>query len=142
MEKHHVVAIAGHFNPLHVGHLQLIKEARTLGEKLVVIVANDDQARLKRERVLIPLEERMQIMRSIKGVDEVIPSIDKDSTVKETLRLLAPDILASGCDEDHPDAIEETEICYVLGIKTKWGVGGNKIRSSSEILKKYEENNV
>jgi cytidyltransferase-like protein len=137
-----IVAIAGHFNPLHVGHLQLIKEAKTLGDKLVVIVANDHQAKLKRDPVLIPLEERMHIINNIKGVDSVVASIDQDSTVKETLKLVMPDVLASGCDDGHPDAMEEAEICHRLGIKTKWGIGGDKIRSSSEILQHYEENHV
>lgn len=134
------VAIAGHFNPLHVGHLQLLKEAMTMGDKLIVIVANDTQALLKRDRVLIPLTERMMIMANVKGVDEVVASIDTDSTIKETLKLVMPDILASGCDEGHPDAMEESEICHKLNIKTKWNVGGAKIRSSSEILKQYEKN--
>lgn len=131
------VAVAGHFNPLHIGHLQLIDEARRMGNYLVVIVANDIQAKNKREKVFTPLTERMMIMSHIKGVDEVVASVDNDSTIKETLKLVMPDILASGCDEEHPDAIEEYEICYKLGIKTKWNVGGNKIRSSSEILKEY-----
>lgn len=134
------VAVAGHWNPLHVGHLALLKEARRMGDKLVVIVANDTQAALKREPVLIPLEERMMIMGSIRGVDEVVAAIDTDSTVKETLRLVMPDILASGCDESHPDAMEEAEICHNLGIKTVWGVGGKKMRDSSKILETYAEN--
>lgn len=135
MEK--VVVIAGHFNPLHVGHLQLLNEARRMGDKLVVIVANDTQAALKRQPVLIPLAERMMIMGHIKGVDQVVASIDTDSTIRETLKLVMPDILASGCDEGHPDAMEEAEICHKLNIKTVWGVGGPKIRSSSSILESY-----
>jgi cytidyltransferase-like protein len=132
------VAIAGHFNPIHVGHLQLIDAARNMGDKLIVIVANDTQAGNKRKPVLIPLQERMMLVSRIKGVDEVIASIDLDTTIKETLKLVKPDVLASGCDENHPDAIEEAEICYNLGIQTKWNVGGNKIRSSSIILNNYK----
>lgn len=139
MDEMITVAVAGHFNPLHVGHLQMIKVARKMGDRLVVIVANDIQAAKKRNPVLIPLTERMNIMRSIKEVDEVVASIDTDSSIRETLKLVSPDILASGCDENHEDAIAEAEICYNLGIKTVWNVGGNKIRSSSEILKQYEE---
>lgn len=136
------VAIAGHFNPLHIGHLQLINEAVKMGGIVTVIVANDKQAALKRKPVLLPLEERMMILNHIKGVNQVVASIDTDSTIKETLKFVRPDILMSGCEENHPDALEEAEICYNLGIKTLWGVGGKKIRSSSEILKKYEKNKL
>lgn len=132
------VAIAGHFNPLHVGHLLLIKEAKSLGHKLVVIVANDHQAKLKREPVLFPLQERLAIMENIKGVDEVVASIDTDSSIKETLKLVRPNVLASGCEASHPDAVAEAEICKLLGIETLYRVGGEKIRSSSEILSNYE----
>ncbi len=133
------VAIAGHFNPLHVGHLQLIKAAAYMGDRLVVIVANDTQASIKRTPVLLPLQDRMMIMSSIKEVDYVVASIDMDSTIKETLKLVNPDILASGCCSDHPDAIEESKICEELGIGTRWHVGGSKIKSSSEILSNYEK---
>ena len=131
------VAVAGHFNPLHVGHLQMIAEAKLLGDRLIVIVANDRQAQMKRP-CFMPLEERMMIMANIKGVDEVIASIDTDSNIKHTLKMVKPDILASGCDKDHPDAIEENEICKKLGIKTIFNVGGNKINSSGQLLKLYE----
>lgn len=132
------VVVAGHFNPLHVGHLQMIAEAKLLGDKLIVIVANDRQAKMKRP-CLMPLEERMMIMANIKGVDEVVASIDTDSNIKHTLKMVKPDILASGCDKNHPDAIEEAEICKMLGIKTIFNVGGKKINSSSEILKTWEK---
>lgn len=135
------VAIAGHFNPLHIGHLQLLYAAKKYGDKLIVIVANDQQAALKRTPVLLPLQERLMLMSQLKGVDEVVASIDTDSSIKETLKLVKPDILASGCDENHPDALEEAAICHELGIKTIWGVGGDKIRSSSEILKNYAQGN-
>lgn len=131
------VAIAGHFNPLHIGHLQLIDEARRMGDYLIVIVANDRQAFLKRTPVLLPLQDRMMILSKIKGVDHVVASIDEDSNVKETLKLVRPDILASGCDENHPDALEEAAICHELGIKSVWNVGGSKIKSSRNILKDY-----
>jgi cytidyltransferase-like protein len=136
------VAIAGHFNPIHVGHLQLIDEARRMGDYLIVIVANDIQAGMKRKPVLLPLQDRLMILSYIKGVDEVVASIDEDTSVKETLKLVKPDVLASGCDESHPDAVKEAEICQNLGIKSVWNVGGEKIKSSSVILKNYEENRV
>ena len=42
-----VVVISGYFNPIHTGHLDYIKAASKLGDKLVVIVNNDEQVKLK-----------------------------------------------------------------------------------------------
>ena len=129
------VVIAGHFNPLTVGHLQLIRAAQSLGDTLTVIVANDVQALSKKGHTILPLADRMTILSHIVGVNYVIPSIDTDASVKETLRLIKPDIFASGCSETDPDAIEEAEVCRELGIKMVFGVGGKKIRNSSDIVK-------
>lgn len=131
------VCVSGHFNPLHPGHLLMMEEARKLGDYLVVIVANDIQAQAKRSKVFMPLHDRMMIMRHLKGVDEVVASIDSTPDIKNTLKMVSPDILASGCSEDHPDAIAEKEICDRLNIKTVYNVGGDKIHSSSTLLNKY-----
>lgn len=131
------VLIAGHFNPFHIGHLNLIEEARRLGDYLIVVVANDTQAKLKRPKIFLPAEDRMFIMGSIKGVREVHLSIDNDADICKTLVKLKPDIFASGCAKSNPDAVKEKKVCDELGIKAFYKVGGRKIRSSSKILKKY-----
>jgi len=131
------VAVAGHFNPIHPGHLLMIEEATKLGDYLVVIVANDIQAQAKRPKVFMPIHDRMMIMSHIKGVNEVVASIDTDSSIKNTLKMVKPDILASGCEDTHPDALEEKAICDKLNIKTIYNVGGGKIHSSSTLLQNY-----
>ncbi len=137
-----IIAIAGHWNPLHCGHLALIDEAKKLGDKLIVIVANDVQAEAKRPKVFMPLQDRMMIMRHIKGVDDVVASIDVSPDIKNTLKMIAPDVLASGCSSDHPDALEEYEVCHNLGIKTLYDVGGDKINSSSILLNDYAKDTM
>ncbi len=131
------VAIAGHFNPLHIGHLELIRGAWKLGDELIVIVCNDEQAKLKRPKIFMPEQERADIVAAIKNVDRVVISIDKTADIKETLRLVRPDIYANGCDENHPDVLEEIAVCNELGIKAVFNVGGQKIRNSSEYLNEY-----
>ena len=131
------IAIAGHFNPVHLGHIQLIKASKKLGNHLTVIVANDRQARKKRHTVFIPEGERLALVYQLKDVDAVALSIDENTDVCDTLRMIKPDIFASGCDESHPDAIREKIVCDELGIEVVYGVGGEKIRSSSIILENY-----
>lgn len=131
------VMVCGHFNPVHVGHLNLFNHARTLGDKLIVVVCNDIQAGLKRNKIFIPAVERAEIVRAIRGVDEVVIASDTTSHISETLRKIKPDIFANGCDDNHPDLQEEIKVCNELGIKVALNIGGPKIRNSSEILKNY-----
>ena len=91
-----VVLTSGFFDPLHAGHIELFKLSKELGDKLVVVVNNDEQVFLKRgKKPFMNQEQRKEVIQSIKYVDEVLISIDtKDTTLFETLRLLKPDIFA------------------------------------------------
>jgi cytidyltransferase-like protein len=132
------VVTGGGFDPIHVGHIQLLKAARALGDKLIVILNSDRQLILKKGFVFMGEWERKTIMESIRYVDQVVMDIDKDCTCVETLKLLKPDILAKGgdrcCDEDMPP--EELKVCKELGIRIIYAVGGGKIQSSSWLTKK------
>lgn len=131
------VAISGYFDPLHVGHLDYINLARRLGDYLVVIVNNDHQATLKKGKPFMKEEERVKIVESIKGVDEVFLSIDKDRTVCESLKAVNPDVFANGGDRNNEE-IPEAVVCRDLGIEMVDGLG-NKKQSSSWLLKGIEK---
>ena len=132
-----VVAISGYLDPVHVGHLELIQKAKALGDKLIVIVNNTEQAIMKKGFEFMPFSERLKIIKEIKGVDDVFPSIDTDRTVCKSLAALKPDIFANGGDR-HQGEIPEAAICHKLGIKMIDGLG-DKIQSSSDLVKKAEE---
>ena len=135
MEKEEtIVAVSGYFDPIHVGHLELIQKAKTLGDKLVVIVNNTKQAHLKKGFEFMPFEERLKIVKALQDVDEVVASIDEDKTQCKTLAMLKPHIFANGGDR-HQGEIPESETCRQHGIKMIDGLGG-KIQSSSELTKK------
>lgn len=132
-KKEIVVATSGYFDPLHKGHLELFRKARELGTKLVVIVNNDYQAQLKKGAPFMSEQERIDIIKSLKGVDGVILAVDKDRTVSKTLNELKPDIFAKGGDSTLVN-VPEREICQKLGIRLVLGLG-EKIQSSSWLLK-------
>jgi len=113
----------------------MINEASRLGNKLVVIVNNDKQQKLKGSVPFMSEEERATIIRNLKAVDEVVISIDTDTTVCETLRLIKPDIFANGGDRK-ADNTPENEVCRELGIEQVWGIGGDKVQSSSWLKEK------
>ncbi len=141
-----IVAVSGGFDPLHPGHIRYFREAKKLGDRLVIILNTDDFLMKKKGYVFMPFEERKEIIESIGCISEVIKCIDKDQTVCETLRTLKPDIFAKGGDRTLNN-IPEKKICQELGIKMVFGVGGDKIQSSSWLLndlldnKRQKENN-
>ena len=69
----------GVYDLFHIGHLNLLKNAKGLCDKLIVGVTVDELVAYKNKRAIIPFEDRLEIVRSIKYVDAAIPqeSIDK-----------------------------------------------------------------
>ncbi len=130
-----VVAVSGGFDPLHVGHLRMIQTAKALGTRLVVIVNRDEFLKQKKGYVFMPLEERMEILRGLRDVDEVVAAVDSDQTVRETLRLVKPHVFANGGDRSDEAVIPEAGVCRELGIEMVFNVGGGKIQSSSDLVR-------
>lgn len=126
------VVVSGYFDPLHYGHIQLFREARKLG-RLTVIVGTDEQLIGKKGFFFMPFEERQRIISALSCVDSVCGALDKDGTVRRTLKELKPDIFANGGDRTD-DNIPEKEICEECGIQMVFGVGGSKSNSSSSII--------
>ena len=69
---------AGVFDLFHIGHLNLLKNAKGMCDKLVVGVTVDELVLYKGKKALIPFEDRIEIVRSIKYVDAVVPQYDMD----------------------------------------------------------------
>ena len=124
------VVVSGYFDPLHVGHIEYLELAKNLGDRLIVIVNNDEQAGLKKGESFMNEEDRLTIVASLRCVDNVFLSIDKDSHVCESLAYLRPDIFANGGDRLNKE-IPEAKVCDELGIALVDGLG-MKIRASSD----------
>jgi D-beta-D-heptose 7-phosphate kinase/D-beta-D-heptose 1-phosphate adenosyltransferase len=131
-----IVVVCGGFDPVHIGHIRHFKEAKKLGDELVVILNTDRWLKKKKGYVFMPYEERKEIIESIRYVDRVVKCIDKDESVGKTLAMIKPDIFAKGGDRDLKSLPNsEVDICKRLGIKIVCGVGGKKIQSSSDLVK-------
>ena len=84
-KKYKIGYTAGVFDLFHVGHLNILKSAKEKCEKLIVGVSIDSLVSYKFKKAVIPFEERIEIVRSIKYVDEAIPqeTMDKMSIWEE-----------------------------------------------------------
>ena len=125
------VAVSGYFDPIHVGHLEYLKMAKELGDSLVVIVNNNHQCELKKGKPFMDQNDRLEIVKALRFVDEVFLSIDKDRTVCKSLEAVRPNIFANGGDRATSE-VPETPICKKYNIKMVDGLG-DKIRSSSNL---------
>jgi cytidyltransferase-like protein len=136
MKESRTVVASGYFDPIHVGHIEYLEMAAKLGDKLIVIVNNDNQAVLKKGTPFMTEGDRLKIVSSLKCVDEVFLSIDEDPTVCRSLQAVNPDIFAKGGDR-FIDEIPEATTCKEIGAEIVDGLG-MKIRSSSDYYNKEE----
>ena len=134
------VIVSGFFNPLHGGHLDMIEAAAKLGDRLVVIVNNDVQQVMKKDKIILSEDNRARLIRALRDVDEVMIAVDQDPTVRESLRLVAekyPEddlVFANGGDRDSEKVIPEADVCHQYDIELLFGVGGvEKADSSTRI---------
>ncbi len=138
-----IVAVSGGFDPLHVGHVRMFDEAKKLGDRLIVIVNNDNWLRKKKGFVFMPEAERLEVIKSCKAVDEVLLTEhtvdDADTTVCRELNKVRPHIFANGGDRKATNT-PESELCDKLGIETIYNVGaGGKMQSSSWMIRDAAE---
>jgi len=136
-----VVAVSGGFDPLHVGHIDYFNDAKKLGDKLVVILNNDNWLKLKKGHIFMPEQERKEIIEALRLVDRVALTKHKPNTkdisVCRVLEELKPDIFANGGDRVR-DNIPEVATCKKIGCRMVFNVGRRgKIQSSSWLVGKY-----
>jgi len=137
--------VSGGFDPVHIGHVRLFREAKKLGDELVVVINNDNWLRLKKGYVFMGELERKEIIEAFEMVDRVILSTHKKNTkdisISKDLRSLRPHIFAKGGDR-HKGNIPTPEVlvCEEIGCKIVNDVGhGGKVQSSSDLVKKVKK---
>ncbi|MBI2057740.1 MAG: adenylyltransferase/cytidyltransferase family protein [Candidatus Yanofskybacteria bacterium] len=144
-KKQVIVAVSGGFDPIHIGHVRLFKEAKKLGDKLVVILNNDNWLKNKKGYVFMSQRERKEVIESIRAVDKVIftnhkPN-PKDMSVCVELKKLKPDVFVNGGDRKiGTHAPAESLVCAEIHCREVFGVGrGGKVQSSSWLVEKIKK---
>ena len=139
-----VVLVTGGFDPLHSGHISYFKEAKKLGDKLVVGLNSDEWLARKKGKAFMPIKERVEIIRNLKMVDDVLTWEDDDDSASGAIfKLMATSgynceiIFANGGDRT-PENIPEMKL-WADRVKFMFGIGGeDKKNSSSWILQEYK----
>ena len=138
MSENATVMVSGGFDPVHAGHIRMIRHAAQYGD-VIVIANSDDWLYRKKGFVFMEWERRVEILNAIKGVILVDSVDDSDGTVCEAIRRLKPTFFANGGDRGRSNTPEQT-VCEELGIELLWGIGGEeKLDSSSELARKVRD---
>ena len=132
------VMVSGGFDPVHAGHIRMIRDAAKYGD--VIVIANSDQWLWRKKGfVFMEYERRIEILNAIKGVILVDSVDDADGTVCEAIRRHKPTYFANGGDRGRSNTPEQS-VCEKLGVQLLWGIGGEeKLQSSSELAKKARD---
>jgi cytidyltransferase-like protein len=141
-----VVLVTGGFDPLHSGHIAYFKEAKKLGDKLVVGINSDEWLTQKKGKPFMSFEERAAIIMELACVDQVI-AVDDDASggaskaIDYLLQTTTGKIIfANGGDRVDGEIPEQIIFGNGPDIEFVFGVGGNdKKNSSSWILKEWSQ---
>lgn len=132
-EERPTVMVSGGFDPVHVGHIRMIREASKYGD--VIVIANSDEwLHRKKGFNFMDFQARYEILDAIKGVILVDSVDDSDGTVCDAIKRHCPTYFANGGDRGKENTPEQT-VCDELGVELLWGIGGEeKAASSSELV--------
>jgi len=115
------VMISGGFDPIHIGHVRLIREAAKYGN--VIVAMNSDEWIFRQKGFnSIGFKERKEFLMSIKGVIDVVSVNDQDGTVCTALIEHKPNYFANGGPRNENNTPEKV-VCEELGIEMLWGIG-------------------
>ena len=139
-----IVVVSGGFDPIHSGHIKLIREASEHGN-VIVLLNSDKWLQNKKGVEFLSFEERLIIMKELKNVIDVLGFDDSDKTCIDGLRKVKEKYpsykikFANGGDRNN-ETTPESLFCKENNIELLWGIGGeNKSNSSSWILKKWKD---
>jgi D-beta-D-heptose 7-phosphate kinase/D-beta-D-heptose 1-phosphate adenosyltransferase len=141
MSKYYIVS--GGFDPIHEGHIAMIKDAAEKSDGVIVLLNSDKWLRRKKGKNFMTFETRKMICENLKGVADALEFNDDDGSACDGIRKSREKypndelVFANGGDRTKEN-IPEAEICLKLNVKLEFGVGGDyKANSSSWILKRF-----
>ena len=136
--------VSGGFDPIHEGHIEMIKASAEASDGVIVLVNSDDWLKRKKGQEFQSFKTRQTICENLKGVICAIGFDDRDNSASDGIRKareMFPNdrlVFANGGDRGK-DNIREDDVCAECNVEKVFGVGGsNKANSSSWILEKWK----
>ena len=137
--------LSGGFDPVHIGHLAMIKDAKRISENVIILLNSDKWLARKKGKPFMVEAQRAQLLEEFESVSEVIIQIDDDDDSSNNAIIdfhkshhTKTICYCNGGDRSQEDKIREAQICKDLGIDLKFGIGGiHKLESSSNLTKNH-----
>ena len=144
-KRYNYALISGGFDPVHIGHLAMIKDAKKIADNVIVLLNSDKWLVRKKGKPFMVEAQRAQILEEFESVSEVIiqEKDDDDSSNNAIIDFYNSHkkrtiCYCNGGDRSQEDKIREAETCKNLGIDLRFGIGGiHKLESSSNLTKNH-----
>lgn len=127
----------GTYDLLHVGHINLLRRAKELGDYLIVVVSSDEFNAIKGKKAYYSFEDRKKILEAVKYVDEVLPEYTWEQKIKDVVDNNV-DVFVMGDDwAGKFDFLKE--YCEVVYLPRTEGISTSKIKKDLGIRDKETE---
>lgn len=138
MKKYKIGFLCGFFDPLHDGHIDIMKQAKSMCDFLIVAVGTDEfMQKRKHHETVLSFEQRVEIVSSIRYVDQVVPEIDLDKIAAYNRYHF--DVMFAGDDHlSEPVYLEAKKKLSELGVETIF-IHREKNISSTDMRRKMAQ---
>lgn len=130
----------GTYDLFHIGHLNLLRRASELGDRLIVGVSSDEFNAIKGKKSIFPYEHRAAIVSSLKFVDEVFPEENWDQKRKDITNRHA-DVFVMG-DDWEGKFDEYNDICQVTYLPRTDGISTTQLKNIFSFFRTERVNKV
>jgi D-beta-D-heptose 7-phosphate kinase/D-beta-D-heptose 1-phosphate adenosyltransferase len=137
-----VIILSGGFDPLHIGHLRMFESAKDEGDIVIVGANSDSWLTRKKGQPFMIHAERLEILKAIKYIDYVYTFNDDDDTACDLIKRVIEKyknhevkIFFGNGGDRNIKSTPEIEYCNKNGVGLLWQIGGDKIQSSSDLIK-------
>ena len=144
-KKYDYALLSGGFDPVHIGHLAMIKDAAQIADNVVILLNSDEWLKRKKGKPFMNEIQRAQILEEFESISQVIiQKNDNDDSSNQAIKDFYNTksqksiCYCNGGDRSKENKIREAETCKDLNIDLVFGVGGiHKIESSSNLIKNH-----
>ncbi len=138
MNKYDIIILSGGFDPLHVGHIRMMKHAAFLAKEVLVAVNSDEWLVRNKGFNFMKLSDRLELVKSVKWITDAFKFNDRDNTAKDAISKIYSKYPGAeiafgngGIDRSSP----ESKLCEMLQVHQIWELGGDKIQPNLNFSK-------